>query len=180
MKTSIQLSELKAGNPALTPATGSSLEEACVICLNDQHHTPGVNMEVGGKISQVYSLLWQKQVTDQMIRCWGDPEYTTEQAAYGIAFLLIPRITNYTTIERSVKGPGFDYWLGDGQEAEIFIFNRKARLEVSGIRKGSDSQIRKRINQKYKQTDPSDSTTLPAFVVVVEFSKPFSHVGEKR
>jgi hypothetical protein len=180
MTTSIQLSELSAGNPALTPATGSSLEEACIICLDDQHHTPGVEMEVSGKISSVYKLFWQKQITDQMARCWGDAQYTTEQAAYGIAFLLIPRMTNYTTIERSVKGTGFDYWLGDGQQAETFIFNRTARLEVSGLRKATDSQIRKRINQKYKQTDPSDSTSLPAFVVVVEFSKPFSHVGEKR
>jgi hypothetical protein len=179
MPNTIQLSELRRGNPALTPALGSSLEEACIVCLTDQNHLPGVEMEVEGKISNRYKLYWQKDVSNQMIRCWSDETYTTEQAAYGIAFLLIPRTTNYISIEKSFKGTGFDFWLGDGEEVNDNIFNKKARLEVSGIRKGSITQINTRKSIKYKQTNRSDNTSLPALVVVVEFSKPFSHIGEK-
>jgi len=52
-------------------------------------------------------------------------------------------------------------------------------LEVSGILEGDIKAIRARISQKLKQTEPTDKTALPAFIAVVEFSKPQSHLVQK-
>ncbi len=113
------------------------------------------------------------------VRCWNDEEYTTEQAAYGVAFLLILQLTGLTVVERSRKGTGFDYWLGVQDSTTTLPFQRMARLEVSGIRKGNRSQINVRVKQKTEQTRASDAQGLPAYIIVVEFSQPLSVIATR-
>ncbi|WP_245912210.1 hypothetical protein [Brunnivagina elsteri] len=113
-----------------------------------------------------------------MSRCWNDEEFTTEQAAYGIAFLIIRELTELTVIERSCQGTGFDYWLGTSAIDGELPFQKKVRLEVSGIRKGNSSRIKARVKQKKEQTKPSDGQ-FPAYVIVLEFSTPFCFVARK-
>jgi hypothetical protein len=62
----------------------------------------------------------------------------------------------------------------------VLLFQRMARLEVSGIRKGSRSQINARVKQKTEQTRASDAEGLPAYIIVVEFSRPISTVSAKQ
>jgi hypothetical protein len=93
----------------------------------------------------------------------------TEYGAMGLAMLLLIKLTKYTIVERSMKGPGFDYWLGDKDDK---MFQKKARLEISGIFHGDDSQFKTRINQKFKQTNISDKCGFDCFVSVIEFGKP--------
>lgn len=146
----LNLQRLNQGLPAITPAFGAAIAEAGAICLSDEAHQPGVILEVEGEFSAQFGLDWQP-VTEQTRRCWHDEEYTTEQAAYGIAFLLILQLTDFTVIERSRKGTGFDYWLGSQDSATILPFERMACLEVSGIRKGNQGQINARVKQKTEQ-----------------------------
>ena len=170
----IVLTKLGEGLPAITPSFGAALAEACAICLQDQGHAQGVELQVSGEFTTRFQLYWQT-VTEQMLRCWNDQEFATEQAAYGITFMLVQQLTSYTVIERSRKGTGFDYWLG--QESES-LFQNKVRLEVSGIRRGDDSRLKARVRQKIEQTNPSDGA-LPAYIVVVEFSQPRSVMVQK-
>ena len=79
-----------------------------------------------------------------------------------------------SVVERSRKGTGIDYWLGD--DVEQPYFQSKARLEVSGIGSGNAATIRRRVKEKRDQTRPSDGTHQPAHIVVVEFSGPIAHV----
>jgi hypothetical protein len=58
------------------------------------------------------------------------------------------------------------------------LFQRKARLEVSGIRKGSESIIQSRVKMKLEQISPSD-TLSPGYVCVVEFGTPRTRIIEK-
>ena len=168
------LESLATGFPALTSAFGNSLAEACAVCLDKHGHQNGVEMKVDGDFDEFFKLQLPA-VTSQMLRCWNDTEVTTEHGAYGIACLLIRRLTPFTVIERSRKGTGFDYWLGHENDLP---FQNKARLEVSGIGKGSKRDISKRVRIKLKQTTPSDGA-LPAYVVVVEFSSPTSQMVKK-
>ncbi|MCU0541386.1 MAG: hypothetical protein MUE44_04270 [Oscillatoriaceae cyanobacterium Prado104] len=55
-----------------------------------------------------------------------------------------------------------------------------ARLEVSGIRKGNRSQINARVKLKTEQTRTSDAQGLPAYIIVVEFSRPISIINTKQ
>jgi hypothetical protein len=113
-----------------------------------------------------------------MRRYWADEQHTTEQAAYGIALLLIERLTGYTAVGRASKGTGFDFWLGEYNEDAETSVQHLARLEVSGIRKGNDRLIASRVAQKKKQVAVSNGTH-PAYIVVVDFSRPIAWVVRK-
>ncbi len=112
-----------------------------------------------------------------MHRCWADDQEATEFGACGIAALLIHEFTDLTVTERSVKGTGFDYWLGT-KSSEAPLFQEKARLEVSGIRNGDDFALRRRVKEKTEQTKRLDGT-LPAYIIVVEFSTPRSQTVKR-
>lgn len=172
------LTELARGLPGVTQAFGETLAQAGAVCFESQNHSSGVDLQVNGTFEAKYQVFWG-QVTDQMLRCWNDPEYTTEQGAYGVAILLMLDLTDYTVIEKSCKGTGFDYWLGKAEDSEGLPFQKGARLEVSGIRSGDNRLVRTRVNQKLKQVSLSDDMYFPAYIVVVEFGSPLSQVVKK-
>ncbi len=174
----LDLSELQQGMPAITPAYGAALAEAASICLTDQGHLPGVCLDITGDFVGYCSLFWPP-VTPQMRLCWNDLEYTTEQGAYAVALLLIRWLTDFTVIRRSRKGTGYDYLLGyaDPSRGNNYL-QGMARLEVSGIRGGSSSMVKSRVKLKLEQVKPTDGT-MPAYVVVVEFSGPLARVVVK-
>lgn len=172
----LDLRDLDSGSvPGVSRRVGASLAEAAGVCLESQGHAPGVQLIVRGYSNNRYSLHWPP-ITEQSLRAWGDPESATENGAAGVAILLIEKETGYKVIERSRKGTGIDYWLGDGSDSP---FQPKGRLEVSGIRQGDDQAVRKRIRAKLRQTDRSDDSMLPAYVIVVEFSRLVAEVREK-
>jgi hypothetical protein len=160
--------------PAITPAFGATLVEAIAICLADQSHPQGVTLLIEGDY-QTQVQLFYPEIISQMQRCWNDPEYATEQAAYGIAFLLIQHLTPFTIIERSRRGTGFDYWLGT--TALDLPFQRMTRLEVSGIRNGNRRLLNARVKLKKEQVTRF-THPLPAYVIVVEFGTPRSHIQQ--
>lgn len=171
----IQLTDLAAGMPAITPAFGQYLAEAGGVCLESQGHSQGQHLTVKGHHNGSYVVTWPA-VSEQIRRCLNDPEVATEHGAVGIAVLLTKKLLGYSVIQRSRKGTGFDYWLGDDTQLP---FQSKARLEVSGIRCGDASAVKSRVKQKRRQTDPSDGTHLPAHIVVVEFSEPSAEMEQK-
>jgi hypothetical protein len=127
-------------------------------------------MPLDGIIKVECEVKWSREIDEQARRSWNDTQEMTEYGACGVAVLLVLKFTEYTVIERSKKGTGFDYWLGF-KNSEL-PFQNSARLEISGILKGDKVAFNSRVNQKLKQTFPTDNTKLPAYVVVVEFSEP--------
>ena len=85
--------------------------------------------------------------------------------------------TELTVIERSRKGTRFDYLLGTKDSPGPYL-QKKACLEVSGIRQGTDANIDSRVKEKLNQIRRSD-IMLPGYVVVVEFGAPKAKVIEK-
>lgn len=171
----LDLSRLSSGFPALTTSAGTLLAEAAAVCLAHQGHGLRATLPVTGSYSKTVVVV-RPSISDQMRRCYADLQEATEFGACGLAILLVRAIVGYTVIERSVKGTGFDYWLGYEDELP---FQNKARLEVSGILAGDDGQITARVKQKREQTTPTDRTALPAYIVVVEFSRPKAQVVTK-
>jgi hypothetical protein len=108
-----------------------------------------------------------------MLHCYADLGEATERGAYGIAILLVMHLAGFKVVQRSVKGTGFDYWLGF---ADALPFQDKARLEVSGILNGNEGVISSRLRIKIEQTRKSDRLNIPAYVVIVEFGNPLSRV----
>ena len=174
----LDLSELgNSSIPGVTPALGNMLAEAASVCLESQAHQKPAMLAVRGYVHGRYALTWLP-ITQQALRAWNDPEHATEHGAAGIAILLADRELDYTVIEASRRGTGFDYWLG---HESVGTFQRKGRLEVSGIRRGDNSAIRRRVRQKLCQTERSDDLfpDKPAYVIVVEFGNPLAEVQKK-
>lgn len=173
----VHLNTLQGGTPGITPAIGETFAEAAAVCLEDQKHSSGVGINVNGDFSEAFAIAWD-ETTDQMRRSWADLQFATEMGAYGVAVVLLHELTELTVVERSRKGTGFDFWLGIKNEIAKTLFQGKARLEVSGILNGDENTIRSRVRQKLRQTNRSDGS-LPALIVIVEFSMPCSKVINK-
>lgn len=169
----IALQSLASGRPGITAAWGEGLAEAATVCLEDQSHKSGVELRIRGSWEGIRRVHWP-EINEQMLRCWNDATYTTEHGAYGVAMLIAESVTGLTVVERSDKGTHIDFWLGEDDEDQPPFLNQ-ARLEVSGIRHGGDAEIAQRLGQKIARLEGTDST-LPAYVIVVEFSSPISEV----
>lgn len=173
----LDLNDLATGDiPAITPARGAMMAEGAGVCLESQGHALGVTLQVRGGSGNSYSLYWPPISSQAHGLAWTVPDDAVEAGAVGVAALLIVLQTGLTTIERSLRGTGVDYWLGP---PETLPFQRRARLEMSGILHGSDSDIRARVRQKLNQTRRSDKSGLPAYVIVVEFSRPLAEVRKR-
>jgi hypothetical protein len=168
----INISELNYGLPTITPAYGQGLAEAAAFCLSKNSHQSSnciLNCIKTLKDDiESYQLFWD-DLDPRVESTYGDLEEATEYGAMGIAILLSTKLIKYSTVERSMKGTGIDYWIG---EKNNDMFQRKARLEISGIFRGNDSQFKLRLNQKFKQTTISDGLGYDCFVSIIEFSMP--------
>ncbi len=171
----LRLQRLRDGFPCLHGHSGSRLAFAAAVCLEDRRHAQGVMLSVRGNFEEELALRWPA-TSDQVLREWGDSQEATENGAVGVAILLIATLTDYHIVQRSYKNTGIDYWLGLKEDR---LFQQAARLEVSGIRRGDNKQVDARVNTKLKQTERSERSGLPAFVVVVEFGEPVAVVVKK-
>lgn len=124
-----------SGVQGISPGLGSALAEAGAVCLDSKGHQPGVLLAVRGISNRSYTLEWTPS-TAQAQRAW-QYNRATELGAEAISVLLAQTETPYTVIEASEQGSGIDYWLGD--ESDI-TFQRKARLEISGIRRRGEAK----------------------------------------
>jgi len=179
MSQKINLNDLcidKSDRPGWSKAFGGLCAEAASVCLEKQGHINSSTLHIDGDYSHKFEISWS-EVTDEMHRFQNDDQVAIEFGAYGISALIIPKLTNLTIIERSKKGTGFDFWLGSIDDPAP-LFQKKARLEVSGIGNGTEKDIKSRVNTKLKQITPSDGS-LPGYVSIVEFSAPCSRVVKK-
>jgi hypothetical protein len=174
MKYQIDLTELETHrHHFLTTAAGVSFAHAASVCFESQQHPISIDLPDEGYYGKAYKIT-RCEVTEEMKRTWNDEERTTEEGAYGVAFLVASREMSMKAIEKSRKKTGIDYWLG---EQDGFLLQNKARLEVSGLRHGTDPQVKSRFEQKMKQSEKSDYTRLPALIIIVEFNSPRLKTG---
>lgn len=158
----------------LSSAICEFMFEACLACLDSCNHTSGVEFNTSGSYPSTGKLSWQTQYDTQTARGWQDLQEATEYGATAIAILSAHNHSGWQFLERSAKGTGFDYWLGD--ENNVGLFQYKARLEISGIlRQSKANTLLKRTAQKANQTKQSSGTGLPAHICVTAFDSPEVH-----
>lgn len=117
---------------------------------------------------------------EAVLAAWADHQEATEYGATGIA-LAIMEALEWVVLQRSVKGTGFDYWLGPKLAdpiSEHSLFQSVTALEVSGILDDRDG-LQARLSKKEKQvawgSERSTSRAnriLPAWIIVVGFARP--------
>ena len=172
---SIVLQLLAGSTPDLDPTLGELMAKCAAVCFDSQGHAIGKEMLVLGKLKSRLKVFWQP-VSPAMARSYRLDTWVTDQGACGVAIMVVQSLTTYKVVEQSVRGTGFDFWLGRKGKLP---FDRKARLEVSGLRRGNDTDVRARRDDKMNQTKQSDNTGLKALIVIVEFGRAISHVTVK-
>ena len=177
MNLEIPLSEVN-NLPFLTEPIRKYMLEACLVVLAENSHIQNyVSMKVlHNEIHNFTLLLDDCELSLNAVNSWDVENDATEKAAECIALLLFTRLTEHKSIERSRRGTGFDYWIGDNTG---LLFQRKARLEISGILKGDMSLLERRFKEKSKQTDVSDSWNYPAYISVTAFGQPLTKFNLK-
>lgn len=190
------LADLGLGqDPGTSPVYGAALAEACSVCLERSNHVSGVSLSVTGLGDGDYRLFWDA-VTRQMFRTWTDSDEAVEHGAACLAEFIVKEKIGHMVLSRSYKGTGFDYLLGDRNVDEVSNAERaatlewaevlrndglvvRARLEVSGIMRGTDVQVRRRVSSKLEQMSVSDGWGVPGYAVVVEFGRPLAVIAER-
>src|SRR5580700_8569933 len=161
---------LMKGELGLTATGGKYFAEAASYCLHVHSHPNPVRLSLSGDLSGSGNLEWGR-ISEAHPRTHADLQEAVELGACAIGIVVAVQLTGLSGVERSVKGTGIDFWLVKDSN-DRGVFQRSARLEASGILRGSETAIRARVKQKLAQTNPTDKTGLPAYVAVVEFGSP--------
>lgn len=175
-ETNIKLIDNKNFGSYILPDMYTFYANAAAVCFEKNNFNRVVALTIDYRTKTSINLFWES-VNQQVKDMHNDLIYAAEQGAYCIAFLLIHQLTDFKVIRQAKRRSGFDFWLGD--KDEVLPFTNKAKLEVSGILKGTQTQINQRLKKKEKQIKQSDSINLQAFIIVTEFSKPISKIVEK-
>lgn len=150
----INIFDLKEISYVPSASTCDSYAEAAAVCLEHQGHKQSALLTILGEGDSTINLQWES-VEEKIKDNWLDLQEATEYGAICIAIWVVHEVTPYKVIRRSPKLTGFDYWLGD--KKDNYPFQDKARLEVSGILKGTKKQITQRVNEKLNQTKVSSN-----------------------
>jgi hypothetical protein len=172
--TDIVLSTLRTvAMPGMTRDRGGNLAQACSVCLDDQKHPVVCRLSVVGRFEGTLSVR-RLPVTLQMRLTFGFESRVTEEGASCLAILLLLHHTGRRVAWESKGFNGYDYFLGDDP---TFPFRGGARMEVSGIRNGTDYQIASRVKEKSDRFHGYGHLAT-VYIVVVEFSRPEVRVIE--
>jgi hypothetical protein len=176
---SFTLEDLKDAMIHFSSVQCEGLTENCIVALESIPHNTGCELEVSGLSTDKVPINWSTKVNKNGYK---EEKKYTEKGAEALSFLLAMRYTEYDVLEEATIGTGFDYWLGYGESHKKYdplnFFN--ARLEISGIlRETKTNRFSTRITQKKKQTNVSDSTGIPAYVSIIEFSTLKGHISKK-
>lgn len=143
--------------------------------MDYHHHKQKIHFHLLGDLKNQFELIWQ-EVDQKMRDSRNDMENTVEHGAYCLAMLVVEKEVGLKVTKQSQKRTGFDYWLSSSNDKGLQGY---ARLEVSGILNGTKHQVRYRLKEKMQQTKKSDNLNIPAYVVVVEFSKPQAIISKR-
>jgi hypothetical protein len=175
-RTTFSFEALSQGKLGITKSAGAFLAEAACYCLSLNHHPEPVGLKISGDTEQDGVLEWSHPEDENLARrTYADLPEAAEKGAYGVAIVVVTKLENIPAVEQSPKGTGVDYWLSGDDDTNIF----KARLEISGILKGTPGQVQYRLQTKLDQTKASDNTKIPAHAAIVEFSFPEIRIAKR-
>lgn len=116
---------------------------------------------------QTAEITWGTPDT-RTLDAWANSIDATEAGAYGCVIAGVEELRGLLAIRRAETGTGADYYIGPpgagSEDLESCI-----RLEVSGVDKGDQGDVRKRLLEKVRQAREGKSS-LPALAGVFGFS----------
>ena len=108
------------------------------------------------------------ETTDERTkRAWANETDTTEAGAYACVLAAVELFDGLLAVRRAETGSGADYYVAplDARSDDI---EEHIRLEVSGVDRGGDAAVRRRLRDKLEQLDKGNGN-LPAIAGVIGF-----------
>lgn len=108
-----------------------------------------MTVQVDGEVREKINIVWEEQVVRPGLR---EPRDFAEYGALAIAFYLATKFFEYEVVEQPVIGSGFDYWPVYKSTHPNYNTNNflNARLEVSGILNGTESEVKTRLGTRHQ------------------------------
>ncbi|MEM1123418.1 MAG: hypothetical protein AAGJ18_23470, partial [Bacteroidota bacterium] len=129
----LNLDLLQDGVLGISRNRGNSWYEAVLVALEQNNHFKDVVFTVSGDLEDDFVLFWDYQLSKNALLSWNDLTELAEEAATGIALLLVYKFTDFKVSWRERKGDKIDYFLS--KQITSGILKADALLEVSGILK---------------------------------------------
>ena len=119
------------------------------MCL-DRHHVSPVAVIIRRKARQmVADVEWE--ATDERTRgAWGNEIDTTEWGASACVLAAVELFDGLLAIKRAETETGADYYVAPPGVSSDDI-EEHIRLEVSGVDRGNDAAVRRRLREKLEQ-----------------------------
>jgi hypothetical protein len=161
----LQFLDLSQRHEGLTQAISDFYAEAARVCL-DRHHTSPTVLAIHSPAHQDASAVWPA-ADDRTKNAWANEIDATEAGACGLALAAVEVSHGRVAIHRAETRTGADYYLADAEDDSDDLENA-VRLEISGIDRGDEADVKQRLRAKVKQALEGNSN-LPAMAAVVAF-----------
>ena len=162
----LPIDDMDQRHPGLTPPIAGSNLEAASVCLQ-RHHVPPerFDLRVGEKGSTV-SVDWP-QPNARVEKAWANETDATEAGACALVLAAVEQAEGLVAIGRAETMTGADYYVArEGSEPDDL--EDCLRLEVSGVDRGSEASVKRRLSDKLAQAARGRSD-LPALAGVAGF-----------
>lgn len=158
------LDELHQRHHGLTEPVCLSFAEAAAVAL-DRHHAPPADFNVTAEDGPgLRALAWT--VSSARARAaWNNTDDATRDGAYAIAAAAVEAEMGLFAIGRADTRTGADYYFAPAQAADL---ETAVRVEVSGVDRGGEGEVKARLKRKLKQAQAGKSD-LPAAACIVAF-----------
>jgi hypothetical protein len=164
----LQIQDLDARHPGLTPGVALGFREAAEVCF-DRHHSPPINLTVDRGEQIAAQTEWETPDA-RTKHAWANEIDTTEAGAYCVALAALELTDDLVAVRRAETHTGADYYVAK-RGTSVGDLEEAFRLEVSGMDEGNQASVKTRLRQKLEQTARGRSS-LPAIAAVVAFSPP--------
>ncbi|MEA2707872.1 MAG: hypothetical protein QOF78_473 [Phycisphaerales bacterium] len=167
----VSLARFAHGTARLSPEYCGFVAAACASKFKQHGHSKPAQLRVEGAYNETINVAWDEPDA----RTEGSlGEKATEFAGECIGIVLSEKLTAFNVVERSWIGTGFDFWLGKKKDP---LFQRKARLETSGLDDGGNADIDTRVSRKKRQVGAgSHSSCGECLIIVSQFRRPIAKV----
>jgi hypothetical protein len=165
------LYELHLRHVGITPDLCRSYAEAVRVCLS-RHHEPPIELEITSDVQSWSRLMSRREVwwsppNNSMRRAWANLNDATRDAACLLSLAVVEAEYGMVVIARADTGTGADYYIGHPGDSDDL--ESAFRLEVSGIDRGGEAEIRSRLRRKVLQVR-NGQVESPALVSVIGFA----------
>lgn len=159
----------------VTEAVGRALAEAAAVCLSRHHVSPVDLLASYGSRAETHEASWSL-VGEREREAWANDIDTTEAGAYAVAIATVEVMAGLEVVSRAPAKSGADYRVGTrwpiDEAGELDLEPASARrLEVSGMDRGSEADLLRRLNAKAKQITDAGPGSGCAVVVGFEMRR---------